>query len=414
MKKNVSLKCLTIYIIIILFAIYLLFYGSLGYFYTNQGSETVYYKASDSDISSFSMYMAGIMLVIFGVLKLHLANKANNAYLACVLLLFAFMLIFAILSIAEKGLIDVLRMPITPFVYMLFLGVFACLDEEVIRIIKKLSIPIGSVCIIVAFFYVIRFNINYGGVISNSPQIIYLSTGFWPFAFGILTDENSSFKKKLYIYLVLILALLTAAIYGTRGWCIQVLLLMLIYTFKNTKKSIGSIIKILIVVAVVFIVAYLIFQKYFPWYYNYLLNRLFSDSRSWQYREIFEQNSFLDLFFGKGMFATYESSHYGAYSYIDNGFIQMLFYFGAIPLLLYVLILLIPLFKCLKYKIPFRKKMVSMVLVLWILAIGGLSVYNVAIMDMRLFYIVATCAYCLNDKNFTGGVKKYENTFCCR
>ena len=134
----------------------------------------------------------------------------------------------------------------------------------------------------------------------------------------------------------------------------------------------------------------------FPDFLDILINKKSPvDTRAGQYKDIFEQTNFWQFIFGSGYGFSYYSSIQGKiYNYIDNAYILMLLRYGIIIGFSYTLMFVIPLFKS-----KFARQ--SMPILLWLFALGGLSIFNATILDIKsiaLPVVAGRCMY-LSTKN---------------
>ena len=379
----------TLYIILVLFGILLLYQAAFGSFEYVPGSERVEYQYGGSDISSFSMYIAFALFVISGFKSYMNYGKKYGGLVFVLFILSAIMMSFFIYDMIEYGLHKQLAQSTGPIVFFILWGLFFSQNEDVWDSALKIARIIGPFLIIASVGVSVFFANVYGGHLGNSPQIMLLGNGFWPLAIGMLGNEkqDNSIMKVFFIFCVGC-ALTTALLYGTRSWAVQCFLLLGLYLFKESKGKIINIPTIVLATITGILVISLV-ENSFSENWDYLSGRMGDNTRSFQYEEIFSQFGFGDLFFGRGTFGTYRSSLYGQYMYIDNTMVYTWFHWGFIAMLCLIYILLYPFFKIiLSNKASRYDKVRVTILLLWFLSLNGLSVYNTMTLDIRNTFIV--------------------------
>lgn len=148
--------------------------------------------------------------------------------------------------------------------------------------------------------------------------------------------------------------------------------------------------KILVVSCIIAGGVYLFTNRYYPEVIMHLINKASpSYTRSAQYIDLFQQTRWWDFIFGRGFNFQYQSSlQGGTYSYIDNAYILMLVRYGISIGLMYPLIFLYPIWKR-------RVKMDAIPVIMWLAALGGLSIYCVTILDIKSIALAVLAGRCL-------------------
>lgn len=396
--QNIKDNKKAIYISFILFSILLIYQAFLGQYYTIPGTDSVHYKYGGSDISSSSMYLAGIIVAFVGIFRTKHFKRLKLFDINIFILLFV-MLIWSIITVAENGLMKVLAQSTSPFVYFLYLGAYIGANGDNWKSVVKLAKYTGSLCIIASFCVALLFLHYYGGYIGNSSHILLLGTGFWPFCIYVLCSKRKFTRiEHIFHYLVMVCGIGTAVIFGARSWLLQLVFLVFLYSYNSIDDSKRNrrLVSVLVGCVAVTIAAIYILTTYYQDQLTYFIGRGLSDSRTWQFKDLFYQYSFLDMFFGKGTFATYYTNHYGDYRYFDNNTIYMLFHYGFIPMITFFIMLFQPAIRTFfSRSLTTKEKMPGAILFLWILSINGLSVYNVVTLDLRNFFIVMLIGRCL-------------------
>lgn len=395
-KKNRRYSII-VYTVIILYCIVLFYQVYKGTFETMRESYTVEFVYGKTPFSSFAMHLATLLFIITGVVSYKQSRISVSTSLA-LLALVVYMGTYFLFDIVEYGLMTIIHQTMGPMVYFILLGLFISFEEDIWEKVVGVCRLLGPILLILSLFVTFTFLSNYGGHIGNSPQILLLGNGFWAMAIAIIgTEEKDKTVRQIVNMICLGCGLATSILYGTRSWSVQCLLLLFLYYYKqSSSKKINFLYVIVFVLLVYFGYSYI--GNTFSDNVDYLAGRMYDNTRSFQYQEIFSQYSFMDLFFGKGTFGTYRSSLYGDYAYIDNVFMYIWLHWGLIPVLCIAFILLYPVVKQLFSKsCPIDSKLRAMIIALWVLSISGLAVYNTILFDLRNVLIALTLGKCYKD-----------------
>lgn len=387
---------------ILLLVAFLVDRGSFGYYYTLPDSLTLRYHPGHGS----GLFFVGVtcLALVFVVAALFMIPKKSLKCLSdfqTINLVFLLMIaaIWSLITILIYGPQVLLTQTTSSFVFMLAFAVFLGTNDKVWELVGDWSFIVALLAIPLALYYVVSFSDASGLRISNSPQIIYLSTGFWPLAISALCFKQKRFNR-LITPILLIMALMTAIIYVSRGWIIQCLLLTVFYAYKRLRDANrkASLTKLLIFIFVLLLFSVAVIKTWFTPYYDLLFERLFEDTRTWQYSSLFSQYGFFDFLIGKGLFATYTTTVYGEYRYIDNMFVFTMFRYGIFFMLSYLFLIISPILRLLRRKsLSYIHKMPAAILFLWFLALVGVSVYNAQMVDIKclfIFILIGRCYRC--------------------
>lgn len=393
-KLVIDSNSLLLYLILALLAAYVVLRGSFGSFYSQANTTTMQYTAGGSGHGIIAIFLSCSALMFIFILSVSVYNRTRHYFTSnqriCIALIMLTSICWIFIDLFTASVRELLGQSTSCFIYLIAFGAYIGADKQMWN---KLKVPVFllSVALIpLSFIYILSFISTYTGRIGNSPQIIYLSTGFWPLAISSLCYQ---YEKKGYLFILQvlqILALLVSIIFGTRGWVVQSALLMLVYYSRSHqgKRRRKSIIGTIALLLLVILAVWFILSNFFPSYWNVLLARLNSDTRSWQYQDIFSQTSFWNFLIGQGTFATYVSTLYGDYKFIDNVFLYLLFHYGFLMTISYLVFLISPIVKSRKWCVSSLDKMPAFVLFMWVLANAGLSIYNAPMIDVKTFLIV--------------------------
>ena len=324
-----------------------------------------------------------IALVLF---RNSFRNFSNTLYS---FVFFLFCIAHTLLAMLDLGISTALYSSNIPFYYLLIFGFFAGRKEELWLTVKKAILPFTLVYI-VAFFYEFAFSyINYGWVIyQNSSVMVYFSNAFWLVATYIYIRISEK-GNGLLIYLFPVVLLIGAVIIRSRSWVIQSILLLVIAVIGSVfsgKKRSNRFIRSFILIAVFLGIAALVLYGYFGEFVDSVLDKGATDTRTYQYEEIFAQTPWYKWILGQGMTATYHSSVYGDYSFIDNEFVYLSFHYGVFFATLYFVPYIVAFVKNLKARKNVPAFLFSFgIILLWLASVNGLSVYNRIFFDVKSF-----------------------------
>lgn len=348
---------------------------------------------------TISLVLASLFCVI--ALSCFFYEKNKN-FFSSVFNLNLFIIIFAIIgwtfiSFATEGVQQTLYSSSNPLVYLTVLAVIIGTDDAIWNKLSKAAPLFAALNILLSFYSYFPFaSMNVGLLGGNSPTMTYFVSGFWFLAVAIIDYENKSRKSKILIYTLLTLCITLAVIINSRSWVIQSTILLFIAAFiSKNKRIISKLLITCIIIALVSSIAYFIIDNYYVDYLVSFTNKLERDTRSFQYEEIFSQIPFYQFIFGGGIDATYQSSLYGDYRYIDNQYIMALFHYGILIFLPYVFFFVSSAWKLWKCNVKITKKIGCFIVFLWLLALGGLSIYNVIIIDFKSILLPMVAGRCL-------------------
>lgn len=310
-----------------------------------------------------------------------------------ILVFCAFLAIFWFIeSVISGGFIDALYAANTPLVLISLTFIILGTKEEYWDYLLKIA-PLFAVLYVVLmlsnhFAFNQLFNANLAG---NNPITTYLVSSFWWSSVMAIRFRESSFKYKLIFLFLLCSIAYIAFIYTFRSWIIQSILLLIFTLFVSSKgtKTSRIIVPIAIVLAMCIIIPSFLHSATGSEAVDNIISKSESDTRSFQYEELFSQLGVFDLMFGKGLYATYysQTNGGGSYSYIDNQYLMVLFHFGFLMFITYFGLWFKTSFKWLTHlkSIPIIDCMPLIVLCLWMCAWGGLSVYNALVFCPQMF-----------------------------
>ena len=186
-----------------------------------------------------------------------------------------------------------------------------------------------------------------------------------------------------------------AVIINARSWIIQSCIVSVVVYLIGTKKhSIRTkVVRLLLLLFVGYLIL-LLLQNYFSSNLMFLKDKLGRDSRSHQYTDIANASSFVGWLFGNGLDAVYYDSTQGYISNIDNQYVFIAFHYGLIVLLQWLGPQIMGFLSTIKTR---SVRLVAILpIVCWLMALGGLSVFNVVYCDLKQLIIMLYIGHILS------------------
>lgn len=288
-----------------------------------------------------------------------------------------------------------------PLYYILFLGVVASFNDEVFLWIRKIALFFALFFVLYSI-YILFSSVNSLLIFGLSPVLRFMATAFWLFILASFTDENISFKKYMICLIGLFLCTCISFIIISRSWIIQGTLAISLLTYYYFNRSRYKLLFIALIVTVLWLAIPYFYSMYVESdSFDYFLNKLYRDSRSSQYIEVFSQFPPYAFLIGLGQYASYNSPAWGAgFRYIDNQTVLSLYRYGIIPTLFYYVFVFFPAVKVFFKKKKFR--LMAWGIFMWCMAINGLSVYNGLDWDISNYVtilLVGRCLYVLKKED---------------
>lgn len=348
--------------------------------------------------------LAALLCVILLAWKIYSKNtKKFSNFFNCNLIIILFTITgWTFISFMQVGVKNTFYLSSNPLVYLTVLAIIIGFDRNMWAKLVELSYPFALFNIVLAYYHFFSFTSMYSGALpgGNSPVMTYFITGFWLTAVSVIGYEDNKRKKSALIYALIVSLIILSVVMYSRGWLFQSVILMVVAAFHmGRKKGIIRVLKASFVVIFIGLVTYYILENYYLNYLISFMNKFGTDTRSFQYVEIFRQTHVLQFIFGGGMNARYYLDLYGEYSYIDNQYIFTLFRYGILMLIPYIYFYASPVFSLWKTKIEINKKSEIFIVVMWLLALGGLSVYNGITIDIKNIILPMVAGRCLYISN---------------
>lgn len=324
--------------------------------------------------------------------KVMLKRISGIIYFLIVVLLFWF-----IISVSEAGLTETLYSPVSPLGYLPIFMVLLGSDEKCWQLLKKIAPLFALIYFLLCYSAYQTFVIAAGmHLAGNSPVTVYLVSTVWWLAVSVVNFQDNKVLIRLLILALLISCALIAFSMTYRSWVIQSLLLIIVAVSQLGKsKSKKFLLTIIFIVAAAYGINYILTSSEWTDALSALEQKNEIDTRGFQYVDMFKQIPLFTWIFGGGMNATYIASNSGeAYKYIDNQYLFTLFHYGVLLLIPWLFVWLKGVFGLLVRHIGISQKSLGYVCILWLCALGGLSVYNVIVINPQNIIMTIALGRC--------------------
>ncbi len=229
------------------------------------------------------------------------------------------------------GFVETLYASTSPFVYLSVLALLLGGDDECWMLLKKISPIMALIYIVLCYSYynvvIVLMEANLSG---NTPVTVYLVLSIWWLAVCVVDFRKYKIWQRVFVYAMIIACGLIAFSLTYRSWMIQSLLLLIVASIQLGKgKGTKNITRVVILAGIIIMIYYIAGSDSWSDEVDSLITKSESDTRGFQYVEMFEQVDILTWIFGGGINASYLSSIGGNnYKYIDNQFLFTAFHYG--------------------------------------------------------------------------------------
>lgn len=338
-----------------------------------------------SDTGKFLIWgLNWVALILVCFLAFQKNQKQSRTNLIFTLTSLVFAGTWCIITIVQVGVVGFLRNPVNPAVYFLAFGFLLGQEERFWNSVQQILMPFSVLFSCLLFIAYFRLLNQFGVcIIGHSDVIYYFVTLFWLVAVSCADNIMNGKKIGRTLYFFLFQLLIFSFIIGSRSWILQTVILSCsVYILAPSKHGIKAKLKKIMLLVLLGILVIIILSRLLPQYLVQLFAKLFNDSRSHQYREISQAINPIEWLWGKGILANYYDSHQRKHiTSIDNQYVFIAFHYGIITLLPCVYIYLCSLKSAMIGKC--RSSISAIILVMWLLALGGLSIFNVLYLDIK-------------------------------
>ncbi len=282
-----------------------------------------------------------------------------------------------------------LNITYTPLMWFMVIGIFVAFG---LPISQDVDMVVLSIAVLSAGHALWAYHADtLIAMAGGSPLYTSFVTAFWTLAYCVAAPGALLNRVRSFLWVPLLVLAYLAIVVGMRGWSIQIgFLAVMLVAMSHRRQSLpyyvgGGL-------AAICLVAWVMHVQ--PGLLDRFFERLGADTRSHQYQDLFLRVDWVGLFRGYGPLATYDSGRTQGYNYIDNQVLYVLFKFGAVTLIGYVLVILLPAVRVLFLPVPWRVRALAVVPVLWLLAMVGVSTFSAITMNTANYVLILTAGHC--------------------
>lgn len=212
---------------------------------------------------------------------------------------------------------------------------------------------------------------------------VYAVNAMWTFPYIFLTLKNHKTLSK-YRFIVLFIGIALALAIQTRSFLILYAMVILFDFYHSQKKPVYIILGIILGF---FFITFLFSSENLGSSFDQLENRGLDDSRTNQLEEFLSQVNLFELIVGKGPYASWQYSSGVEYHHLDNQWLLLLWWAGLIPFLSYLYLTAYIPIRMFFIANDYETKVESFILILWVLACGGLAIFSTMSVEFYFFII---------------------------
>lgn len=384
-----TLRTISKYLLIIM--LYALLFGQLLSYHGEpylklNGNDIAYEQGSVTDKYIVLINLFAIFCVLFFFFTSIAA--VNKIFFKTSIVLMLVVVVWTCITAMSEGVVSALYASTSPYVYLTALAFCIGYDEEFFEIFIKHAKIIGIISLVILIYNTITFMSTHpGAILADSLNLrLYIQSFFLLCTYSFCSEK----PNKVLVYIEIAIITLTSLTFSSRSWLIQsVLWLVTFMYFSQKKKNLLEFVKVLVLVTAIVVVLLIIASNLIPEIVEIIIEKTDKDTRSQQYVDIFAQTSIFSWLFGEGYGFTYYSELQGGYySYIDNSYLLIAVRYGIVMLAAYVIIFVTPLLKG-----GIRKETIP--IILWLFALGGLSVFCMIIVDLKSVVLPIVAGRCM-------------------
>ena len=362
--------------------------NATGNFYKISASVSIF----DQSFLAFSAIL-GILASIIMFSKKH--NGMSQTQFICGSLIVAISGMWTIITVINVGISPLLVGNFPPSVFFVIGVVLIGFDDDLFAHFSRVCGFFSTVFFAVSLFFALQFLMHYGavGVRFGTSHILYFfQMGIWTLAaFALGTDITKWEKLKI---ILLITCILLSIIILSRGWIIQTGILFVLYVMKlNRSQAKRFPLKALLLLTCIILVLIFMTRSYLREQWDTLLARVTEDTRTQQIIQFLQQVDVSNLIVGGGYSASYSwlDNDYGA---IDNQILLIMFRYGIIITILYMIIFMIPFFGTVR---SHKANYLNGINLMWLLSMAGLSIYCTINIDIAQMVVLIVAGHNLKE-----------------
>ncbi|KAA8815149.1 hypothetical protein EMB92_10835 [Bifidobacterium callitrichos] len=327
-----------------------------------------------SNMMNMAMLVALLVASIAAIIRYWRApNSGIVGFLAIVLMGFG---MFWMLNLPSgMRLADAINNSgVSSMCFIIAFTMFIGYDEQVWNDVLNAIFVLCAGFTAVALFETVRFVSEYGFSVRllTSAAVYSITHAMLLMYANLLFNKNSVGNYFVLTFVEIVTLTVLSLILQSRSWSVHGVILLLIFVFKVSNRFKQKLfVRVCIFILIAMLIA--VFWNYLALFTSSISNRMNSDSRSGQLMAFFSQVSMRDLLFGQGIDASYFV--FGTqYQYLDNLVLLTMFKYGAVPTLIYVILLIVPIVYGLSYKRSMSRPMAPFMLA-WLASMLGFSIY---------------------------------------
>ncbi len=374
-RKNITLERALLFFTFFFFIVYTLFSYIGGSWYLKYTSASSLTQNANSGTFVKLLLFCALVCFLFLVVTQCLKQRLSPIIMISLTILTLFGVFWTGYSVLIDNvtILVLVRDPFPPITLLLPLAILIGIKDNLWKDIKKYIFICSIVLISASFISAIDFLKTYGTVYrpTASGMIYWFYKGFFLLYATILFTDEWKKKYKPIVFILIIMLFFISAILQARSWFIQTIIMFIVYMATAKNKRGYNILTILILCLII-----LILSATHEEIFTGLIKRFTTsgDTRSGQLEQFFEQVGLPNFLIGQGMTASYNFSNFKDFNYIDNQFLLSMFRYGIIPTILYMYLLIYPIVRSIDERNKVCLKQ-SFLIIVWIFAIFGLSVY---------------------------------------
>ena len=400
------IKQFILYVLVILFIIIWIDRGFSGHYVkVPNNSGLVDYVADASNLSN-ALYALLNLVFCFLLFFSRIRTSLMMSFLTLVSLVIGVFYFFEGIYVHNDHFFPLARAALNPMFLLIICAAFVVYDERFFAKLLRVVL-FTSILFLLLGLYVLLVDVQELIIRGNTPLLQFRTGAFWGFVFYMSFKEKLSKGEYIVLLMGLLCCTVTSFIIASRSWCIQgIISLVLLNIIAYREKKLRRLVVILCVVFAFVVIPSLYETFQTTDWYDRWEDKMGQDTRSEQYVEVFDQMPLHYFIVGNGFHTSWLQGNV-SYNYIDNQTVMFLYRYGIIPTVTYYLFLLIPLFRVLRNRANYSIKPIIL-LMLWIFAINGLSVFNTLNWDWANFLIAIACARLWSQTNKKRSNEQYS------
>ena len=369
-----------------------LIYSYIGVPFVQIKSGQGWQQLAISDNITTILTYAVLMLIVF-VFFYKAKDIKETSEIVFLLIALISAIVWFILDAWELGAEDVIYSTSNIWGYVTILSFVIGFQKDLIQTIIKQCIPFAIILLVISIIGYTQFSLQVSkGVLGNSQALISFIAAFWLFCIGSIYNLKAKKYPLLLIKIIAAIFPVMALLFGARSWLIQSVLWLFVYIYlEQSDKGLKKAGKIIFYSVAIALVLFFVVDSYFDLALTRMLDK--GDTRTFQYEQLFAQIDVWDLLVGQGQnFKYYQKGE--LYSYIDNGYLMVLMRYGVLVAIPYVACFIIPLLRAWKKRKELGTNFgYAWIILMWLMALGGLSVYNMVIIDIKSIILSVVAGY---------------------